>query len=113
MEDLYGEIEIELDPNATGHRVKNKLILAILELTFFPGLFGVDRCYMGQTALGVIKGVTLGGLSVWFMLDYFAVIITCLSFSPYMNAIGLRATFEPHGCTVAAFWVVLVILIFK
>ena len=49
------------DPNTA-------LILSI----FFGGL-GVDRFYIGDAGLGVGKLLTLGGLGVWALVDWFII----------------------------------------
>ena len=43
-------------------------VTAIL-LSWFLGVFGVDRFYLGYTTLGVIKLLTCGGLGVWALID--------------------------------------------
>mmetsp|Transcript_87693 Transcript_87693/g.204024 ORF Transcript_87693/g.204024 Transcript_87693/m.204024 type:complete len:215 (+) Transcript_87693:82-726(+) len=108
---LSKQLEYELHVTAADIPVKNKLILAVLEMLGL-GFCGVDRCYMGQTCLGVLKGVTLGGLTVWATLDYFGIVITCLSMSPSINALGIRGNFRESTIT-AAFVLTLVLLVFK
>ena len=40
-----------------------------LWLSFFLGIFGVDRFYMGQTKTGILKLITVGGLGFWYLID--------------------------------------------
>ena len=43
--------------------------LATLLISFLVGWFGIDRFYLGYTALGVLKLITLGGCGIWYLVD--------------------------------------------
>jgi TM2 domain-containing membrane protein YozV len=100
-------IEIELNPEIVPTR--NKIVLAIIEICLL-GICGVDRCYVGQTFLGVVKGVTLGGLGIWTILDYLTVVVDILGQWSYLDFFGYNVKFEPTSI-MPAFWIVLVFLI--
>ena len=38
-------------------------------LSVFVGWLGVDRFYIGQTTLGILKLITLGGCGIWYLID--------------------------------------------
>lgn len=40
---------------------------------FFLGGFGVDRFWLGETGLGVVKIITCAGAGIWGLIDLFTV----------------------------------------
>jgi hypothetical protein len=96
---LSNQLEFELK-GTKDHRV-DKLVLLLIEVTGL-GLCGIDRCFMGQCCLGTLKGVTLGGLSVWMLID---AIITCangFSKSDSIDSFGFVADFQ-HSSIAPAY----------
>lgn len=94
------------------HAKKSKLILLFIEV-FLLGLCGLDRCYIGQFYIGMAKGATFGGLGVWAILDFIAVIVNCLGRYSHMgNFLGFQATFS-RGSIEIAFILVMMLLAFS
>lgn len=42
-------------------------------VAFFLGVVGVDRLLLGERRTGAVKGLTLGGLGLWWLYDLFTV----------------------------------------
>jgi hypothetical protein len=43
--------------------------LTAVLLSFFVGVLGIDRFYLGHTGLGILKLITLGGCGIWALID--------------------------------------------
>jgi TM2 domain-containing membrane protein YozV len=54
-----------------GAREKDPAISLILSLTF--GSFGIDRFYIGNVILGILKLITFGALFIWTIIDWFLI----------------------------------------
>ena len=48
--------------------------LTLILLTFFVGVLGVHRFYVGKIGTGFLMLLTLGGLGVWFLVDLILVV---------------------------------------
>jgi TM2 domain-containing membrane protein YozV len=58
---------------------------AALLLSYFLGIFGVDRFYLGQVGLGIAKLLTLGGFGLWWLID-----LILFSLNEVKDSQGLR-----------------------
>ncbi len=50
-----------------------KTPINMLIISWFLGIFGVDRFMLGQTAMGIFKLITLGGCGIWALIDLFLI----------------------------------------
>jgi len=55
--------------------MSEKLILPAFLLSFFLGIFGAHRFYVGKPKTAVLQIVTLGGLGIWAFIDFIMIII--------------------------------------
>ncbi|MEM1325044.1 MAG: TM2 domain-containing protein [Bacteroidota bacterium] len=56
----------------------DKSWIAALLLSWFLGVLGVDRFYLGYTGLGILKLLTLGGFGVWAIIDFILIAVRSL-----------------------------------
>lgn len=54
--------------------VSDKSRIVALLLSSVLGLFGIHSFYVGRTRRGIAQLVTLGGLGVWAMVDWFVIL---------------------------------------
>jgi len=58
-----------IGPLPPGLPISAKSKSTLVLLAWLLGIFGGDRFYLGQTGLGILKLVTLGGCGVWALID--------------------------------------------
>lgn len=66
---LDNQIDINLSTGNAVDLSKQRHFLAAFFFSFFLGLFGVDRFYLGKYWTGMLKLLTFGGLGVWATID--------------------------------------------
>merc|ERR1712014_379889 len=77
------------------------------------GFFGVDRCFMGMTCLGVCKGLTLGGLGVWACIDWLVIFINMMQSADSISTLGFHANWTPGSEVETAFWIAFIAFVIK
>lgn len=65
--------EAPVAPVQPVNQVGKKSFLVAWLLSYFLGVLGVDRFYLGYTGLGVLKLLTLGGCGIWALIDWILV----------------------------------------
>jgi len=56
------------------YAAEDKSWLAAALLSWLLGHLGIDRIYLGYIGLGVIKLITCGGCSIWWLIDFILII---------------------------------------
>jgi len=74
----------------------DKVVLVVLEMLGL-GFFGIDRFYAGSITTGVLKLVSLGGCGVWFIVDWFVVIVNAMERKDSIHYLGIKASFHDQG----------------
>ena len=50
--------------------------MTALIISLFLGCYGVDRFYVGDTGVGIVKLITCGGCGIWAIIDWFLIMGT-------------------------------------
>lgn len=61
--------------------------LTAVLLSFFVGVLGIDRFYLGYNGLGILKLVTFGGCGIWALID---LVLIAMGNVPDSNGLPLR-----------------------
>ena len=64
---------------------KKRLLAAIL--SFFFGVFGAHRFYVGKIITGILQLVTIGGLGIWSFIDFLIIL-----FGEFKDKEGMKIT---------------------
>ncbi len=62
---------------------RKRLLAAIL--SFFFGVFGAHRFYVGKIGTGIIQLLTIGGLGIWCFIDFLIIM-----FGEFTDKDGLK-----------------------
>ena len=53
--------------------IRSKDPTIVLLISIFLGQFGIDRFFVGDTMMGVLKLITCGGCGIWTIIDWFLI----------------------------------------
>ena len=64
-----GTVNVAVHNNDTHHGILEKNWTVALVLSIFRGMFGIDRFYLGEVGLGILKLLTFGACGLWWIID--------------------------------------------
>lgn len=106
----YAAIRQELEYELRMTEVVDVDKTVYVALCMLLGLFGCDRCFMGQVCFGIVKGITGGGLFVWAVVDYIVCVGNALQRKSEIHSVGYHVAFKP-GTVQPAFYMATAILV--
>lgn len=71
---------------------KNRILALFLAAFPVTGLLGIDRWYLGKPRTAIAKGLTFGGLTLWWALDF-----AMLSLDAFLHVFGRDGGFVKDG----------------
>eukprot|EP00928_Gymnodinium_smaydae_P041813 TRINITY_DN2824_c0_g5_i1.p1 TRINITY_DN2824_c0_g5~~TRINITY_DN2824_c0_g5_i1.p1 ORF type:complete len:201 (+),score=43.92 TRINITY_DN2824_c0_g5_i1:200-802(+) len=75
---------------------KDKVVLLIMEILPLY-ICGIDRCYMGSYCTGILKGMSLGGLGIWVIIDWLTIIPNAIEKQSSIDSMGIEGTFTTES----------------
>lgn len=73
LNNLYSQLERMNTAEASICMAQTKDPIMVLLISIFVGSFGIDRLYVSDTVLGILKLITCGGLGIWTVIDWFLI----------------------------------------
>merc|ERR1719215_1091525 len=74
----------------------DKVVLMLMQILPLY-VCGIDRCYMGSYGTGILKGMTLGGLGIWVIIDWLIFIPNAIEGLTTIDSMGVKATFSGNS----------------